>query len=241
MVFDKVKEKDIKLTTNITGELEDGYVATIKQLSTDEVTVYGPESEFDKLNNVIAEINVNGKSDDFTAELKPVVFNTNGAVLPNFIVSPSDITGCKKIKDLLPGNVIPTEDKIVEVGELTGFSYHPGYGDMDGAYHFQSLEKNEDGDWVIIVSDKDNFSEPLIIRTYEVSQFINDPRISTKSTTPRVITVTIELAGKDGKNITLDAEDIKVSGLASGLKALMPSQVVLFVLFRQYIGWRRFP
>ncbi|MCR5410135.1 MAG: hypothetical protein K6E90_04055 [Lachnospiraceae bacterium] len=79
------------------------------------------------------------------------------------------MTGCKKVKDLIPVGIIPTEDKIVEVGELTGFSYHPGYGDMDGAYHFQSLEKNEDGDWVIIVSDKDNFSEPLIIRTYEVS------------------------------------------------------------------------
>ncbi len=224
--FDKVKEKEMKLTTSFTGTLEDGYVASIKQISADMVTVYGPESEFDKLSTVIAEINLNDKSDDFTAELKPTVFNTNGEIMPNFIVEPADITAqvtinySRNLEILKPETTGTLSSELV----LKGIDWNPKVLELTGDKEL--LDSLEPIKLTAIELDKLVGSD---IRTYEVSQFINDPRISTKSTTPRVITVTIELAGKDGKNITLNAEDIKVTGLSSGLKALMPSQVVFTV------------
>jgi Predicted Zn-dependent hydrolases of the beta-lactamase fold len=40
---------------------------------------------------------------------------------------------------------------------------------MDGESHYESLEKNENGQWVIISRDKENMGEPMIETTYEVS------------------------------------------------------------------------
>ncbi|MBR6399998.1 MAG: hypothetical protein IKS17_02080 [Firmicutes bacterium] len=226
VLFDKVKEKEVKLTTNFSGELEEGYVASIKQISADKVTVFGPESEFDKLGSVIADISLKDKSEDFTAELKPSVFNTNGELLPNFTVQPSDITAQVSISYTRNLEIMKPETtgKLSSELVLKAIDWNPKVLELTGDKEI--LDSLEPIKLTAIELDKLVGSD---IRTYEVSQFINDPRISTKSTTPRVITVTIELAGKDGKNITLDAEDIKVTGLSSGLKALMPSQVVFTV------------
>ncbi|MBO7612751.1 MAG: hypothetical protein J6S81_02890 [Treponema sp.] len=54
-------------------------------------------------------------------------------------------------------------------GTLESFSYHPGYSDMDGAYHHEYLKKNEDGTWVIESNDRSEIGEPTIVTTYAVS------------------------------------------------------------------------
>ena len=56
----------------------------------------------------------------------------------------------------------------VKLGKLTGFDHHPGYSDMDGGYHYESLLKNDDGDWVIVCTDRDSFDEPTTVTTYAV-------------------------------------------------------------------------
>lgn len=227
VVFDKVQEKEVKLTTNFKGTLDEGYTASIDQISTEEVTVYGPESEFKKLGNVIAEIELKkDQKDDFTAELNPSVFNTNGELLPNFIVEPSEITArisvdyTRKLEILKPETTGTLNSELI----LKGIDWSPKSLELTGDK--EVLDALEPIKLTAIELDKLAGSD---IRTYDVAQFINDPRISAKPSSPRVITVTIELAGKDGKNITLNAEDISVNGLSSGLKALMPSQVVFTV------------
>lgn len=52
---------------------------------------------------------------------------------------------------------------------LRKIEYIPGYGDMRGERHYQSLEKNGDGEWVIVSSDREYFDAPTVITTYEVS------------------------------------------------------------------------
>ena len=67
------------------------------------------------------------------------------------------LTGCERdIED------VPT-------GDLRSFVYHPGYGDMDGGYHVNSLEKDERGEWMIISRNRDSFGEPDIVTVYAVS------------------------------------------------------------------------
>ena len=56
-----------------------------------------------------------------------------------------------------------------ELGELMWFRYSPGYGDMDGSSHSESLEKGEDGKWVIVKRDRNGISEPMEVTTYAVS------------------------------------------------------------------------
>lgn len=56
-----------------------------------------------------------------------------------------------------------------ELGELMWFNYSPGYSDMDGSSHSESLEKGKDGKWVIVKRDRSRFSEPMEVTTYAVS------------------------------------------------------------------------
>ena len=53
--------------------------------------------------------------------------------------------------------------------ELISFDYSPGYSDMNGALHHESLHKNDNGDWIIESRDREIISEPVKITTYAVS------------------------------------------------------------------------
>lgn len=55
-------------------------------------------------------------------------------------------------------------------GELKSFSYSPGYCDMLGAGHRDSLEKNDEGQWVIISRNRENHSEPFVVTTFAVNE-----------------------------------------------------------------------
>lgn len=52
---------------------------------------------------------------------------------------------------------------------LRRLEYSPGYGDMRGERHYESLEKTDNGDWVIVSSDREYFDAPTVTTTYEVS------------------------------------------------------------------------
>lgn len=73
----------------------------------------------------------------------------------------------------------------IKAGKLVSFSYSPGYSDMEGAYHFDTLEKNGEGNWVVVLRDRDSIEEPLCVTTCSVSdadalrfeQFIKKRRI----------------------------------------------------------------
>ena len=56
-----------------------------------------------------------------------------------------------------------------QIGTLQEFIYSPGYSDMSGGGHSETLQKNEAGDWVIISYDREMYSDPLTITTYAVS------------------------------------------------------------------------
>ena len=63
----------------------------------------------------------------------------------------------------------PDGQKHIEVGTLLEFAYSPGYGDMNGASHYEKLCRNDGGEWIIISRNRESFDEPLIETTYAVS------------------------------------------------------------------------
>ncbi len=46
----------------------------------------------------------------------------------------------------------------------------PGYGDMRGSYHRQSLKKDESGVWRYVSEDREDFREPVTVTVYSVKQ-----------------------------------------------------------------------
>ena len=61
-----------------------------------------------------------------------------------------------------------TTEPQVQVGELESLSFSPGYSDMDGGYHCVTLEKNDEGVWVIVHEDRDEVGGPTTLTTYAV-------------------------------------------------------------------------
>lgn len=55
-------------------------------------------------------------------------------------------------------------------GPLLSFTYSPGYSDMEGGYHYESLECTDAGDYVLIVHDQESFHDSEIITTYAVTE-----------------------------------------------------------------------
>ena len=55
-----------------------------------------------------------------------------------------------------------------ELGKLVEFTYRPGYGDMEGGYHSETLKRGDDGRWIIECRDQETHSDPTIVTTYQV-------------------------------------------------------------------------
>lgn len=79
--------------------------------------------------------------------------------------------------------------RMINAGKLVSFSYSPGYSDLEGAYHCDTLERNGEGNWVIICRDCDSIEEPVCVTTCSVSdadalhfeQFIKKRRLASLS------------------------------------------------------------
>lgn len=48
-------------------------------------------------------------------------------------------------------------------------SFSPGYGDMRGGYHQVTVEKDKDGNWTYVCSDREAHDKPTVTMTYAVS------------------------------------------------------------------------
>ena len=57
----------------------------------------------------------------------------------------------------------------IETGELIELSYYPGYSDMDGGYHGETLKKDDSGEWIVECYDKESIDEPEITTIYSVN------------------------------------------------------------------------
>lgn len=52
---------------------------------------------------------------------------------------------------------------------IRSISYSPGYGDMNGQYHQITLEKDENGSWTYVCSDRKDHSSSTVTAVYGVS------------------------------------------------------------------------
>lgn len=227
VVFDSVSQKEMEIETELTGSLPEGYKAEIVKMAAENVQVIGPSSEAANIGSVYADINVEGKTSGFQIDVKPVVRDYNGEEMSNFYTDPPiismkvDVAFSKSIEVLQPNKKGKLNGDLV----FKGVDWTPKYIEVSGT--------KEDVQGISPIVLPEIKLDDLVgsdVRIYEISDYIDTEKVNIKEGTPRVITVTIDVTGKDGKNITIKADEIKVNGLASGLRAQLPSQVV-FTLF----------
>ena len=68
------------------------------------------------------------------------------------------------------GNDAGNKKKRDRYGELEAIHYSPGYGDMDGEYHSETVRRDENGDVVYVIKDRESFNEPAVTRTYDMPE-----------------------------------------------------------------------
>ncbi len=75
---------------------------------------------------------------------------------------------CKK--KFQPADLSGKGKKIMKECRFKEFRYSPGYSDMRGARHHEELKKDENGAWIIVCYDREDFQEPEKVTTYAVSE-----------------------------------------------------------------------
>ena len=89
-------------------------------------------------------------------------------VLMTAILGSLVLSGCgAKIADSAVPKAATIDDN--QPIELISFEYSPGYSDMNGALHHESLHKDDNGDWIIESRDREIISDPVTVTVYEVS------------------------------------------------------------------------
>ena len=53
--------------------------------------------------------------------------------------------------------------------KIRRISYNPGYGDMLGGYHEETLRKDKDGSWTYVCCDREDYRAPTVVTVYGVA------------------------------------------------------------------------
>ena len=77
--------------------------------------------------------------------------------------------------------------------KIRRISYNPGYGDMLGGYHEETLRKDKDGSWTYVCCDREDYRAPTVTTVYGVSpeaveqfeEFISEKKILSLEDRPK--------------------------------------------------------
>lgn len=116
LTLEKLINKSYPVELMVSGEPSLGYRQGINNISPKFINVSGPESKVQKVNSVIAQLDISGASESIKKNIMVAAVDTNGDVVPDVEVSPSTVQVNQQIS-LLGGyrNVVV---KVVTTGEV---------------------------------------------------------------------------------------------------------------------------
>ncbi len=224
---DAVAETEMSISTNIVGEPAEGYVVQQPVYDAESVIVRGPASKIEQIANVTADIDVDGADSNISESIELKVLNSAGEEMTDFVVVPQTVQADVSVN--LLGMVKVNQPAVT--GQLhddlifQGIEWSPKEIELVGTV--DEVSKVED-----IVLPEIDLSKLLgsDIYTYEVSQYITEnDNLHLKSGTPKTITVKVHVQGKEGKNLSISANTVDVTGLGSDLTARIPDNIIITV------------
>lgn len=230
---DAVEEKTLPITTNFVGQIADGYVAKEPEYNTSEVVVRGAATKLSQVEKVIANINIDGVNSDFSASIEPVVVNANAEEMSDFLLEPAmvktDLTvyATKIIKINEPVSKGELDKDLI----LEGIDWSPKEIKLVG----REEELGKIGNITLPEIDLSTLKGANAY-TYELSDYVveNDDLYFAEAT-PKAIAVTVNVIGKDSKNISFSANSISVVGADSNVSVKIPNRNVITVFGRSEV------
>lgn len=215
---DNVMSETMKLQLNVRGEIKSGYNASSPITETDTVRVTGPESLFENVGSVKADVDITGKDRDVNVSVAPAVYDKEGAPMELFTVLPSviDVSISINRQWQIPVKAPEITGELNENLVLKSVEYSPKTVEVEGSIEdinkVQTIELPP-----VDLSQIENTKEIKC----DIRPSLKGTELKLKSGMPTKITIVVTVEAKVLKNVTLTKKDIQLKGLGSGLTAEM--------------------
>ncbi|MEE3332780.1 MAG: CdaR family protein [Ruminococcus sp.] len=207
---DQMRESEFEVENKIKYKVSEGYHASVA-LSTDKITVKGPQTLVDKISKVAIVGKVDGElKDDYSMEAAIKLFSKNGDEITSSMITLSDNTITANFS-VLPEKEIPIK---------VSFTNKPNDFDIEN-YIETSIDKifvaapQEVLDKLTSISTEDVDFNTLKNKSTTLQLKLNMPEKTVNLSDTDTVKVKIDLRSFKSKNITIDKKNLSVSGLGS--------------------------
>ncbi|MDR1687365.1 MAG: hypothetical protein LBS21_01980 [Clostridiales bacterium] len=226
--LDKITQVSKPVTVNITGDEMESYVALPGHTEPETITITGPSTVLNRISTVSVEVDVTGASQDVSVKLVPQIID----------VDKRDITSQVELSEEFVEIRIP-------VNMYAKIPIQQNYtGSVAEGYAVTSISKSID--FVEVVGTKEDIAklEQIVLpdlnlsgwtatdsRSFDVRPELIDTSLSVVNGTPNEVVITVNIEKQIEKEITLNAEDIRIIGMSgSEWEFTIPGGEISFVV-----------
>jgi ybbR family protein len=217
-------KKDTKV--KILGNAADGYEITDTNISTETVTVSGPESKINEINNVYLNIEANNIEKDTTYNISPTVYDKSGNELSGFVFEPTHVNVDLIVQKhgTMEINQPKTQGKLPANFELASIDWSPKsitvIGPSDKIGQVSAID--------IPAIDLSNIHGDTII-TKDITSIVKQSGCTIKDQKNNQVSITIKLNLINSKDITINKSAVKVIGLPDTKNITLPDNITVAV------------
>lgn len=214
--LDKIAETQVALTYNIQGESKSG--TYVSQASSDitEVKISGPSKLIQTIDKVQLDVDVTGRSNDFTTNIIPKVYDRNGAIIDNSRLELSNDSIKVQVAILktktVPLNIsIVNDNKDIKVQNLA-YDVQEIHlaGDEEALQEIESISISVD-----VTSDLQEVKQQRLVKVIDINEYLsNGIQIAGDSK----INMSMDVEKQVEKEIELQGSQIQVNNLGDKLE-----------------------
>lgn len=227
LIFDDYVTRRFSFKVNTVGEATEGYYVGDALASPNIIQISGAKTVLDKIKEVVLEVDVSGRSVDFTTTAAPVVYDMNGDVIASSKLSMNLESVTVNVPVLLTKQLKVRVDTVGEVPEgyeilSENIAFQPETVLIAGTK--EDLEKLSR--YLILKVDVDGRTDTIEENIY-VSAELDDALTSLRVVDTPIVAVTVTVTPYVGKTLEIPTAKIELRNLPEGFKAqLLQSQSI---------------
>lgn len=215
IIFDRIITQEIPVTIEKISDVSAGYVSMLPTANPSTVTVTGPSSYIQQIDNVVAGVNLQGETSNLTVVTSPVIYDINGDDITElFTMSQQEIEVRVPINryssvPVLRPNII---GDVAEGHTIIDISYSPQSIQVVGSdtdiNNIQAIPLGS-----INVTNQNSSIRTII----DIREALQGTNLVVRSGTPNEVIVNITISDEPVTNITVPISQINIIGDASNI------------------------
>lgn len=218
------------ITPTTTGSVRDGYVLGQIKADPEKIRVGGPKSVIDRIDKVVAEVDVTGLSEDTMLNSKLAFYDKDGKVIDTTLLTLKDLKSENDVTvqvEVLGTKTLPLQFDTSQIYPADGYvfsgiSCEPAEVQVSGTE--EVLEQTEQISIPASVLRTENLTKKEE-KVVDITPYLPDVELIDKNAGSVVVVIGIEEAGS--KTLEMPTGSIVVNNLPEGMKYSYPSEDVL--------------